>query len=654
MYQTGGAVQGGILQEIAKLPQDQQKQIMTAFGKWAQSKGLNLQQLQGNEQVLEQALTQFLQEMQGAQKARLGAKLNYIRSLKGNAPEGMDIEYYKCGGQVKKKFVKKNACGSKGMAAVKAFKDKCGSKMKKKSCKEFGGEIQSDKCGSKIKKSKKELGGNIESDKCGSKMKAQNGMKTNSKISNKWTQKDDKKLLNYRLKGTKTPAEKKDSINIQQKWNRLPEKEKAKYEVQEQKCGGKAKKHFYGGSLNQIPFYQGGTSKGGIKRFSVSHLNGSGTKYFDTEEQARAYQKTQKQGTTVRRDGGTEWRGSVLKADRTGDTSTAYARQQAEAPYNKLSFKDAYALARKNGVRWFGYKGKVYKSDLEGKAAKNNLTDMEAIYGNNLGWSKDPKMKTKASQTARANYRKQIDAKQGNRNATYQGKTNKQASKEADKQITWDSADFLDLMSPQTVMGNFIDMGTSALTGEKYTPSTYKAGYNVLGLAKDMHEGNYGNAAFRGLDAYLTLGAPGASRFIDYAGTRFAPRLTNLSAKSRYIPKGGTVQTSGGRTLNNWNLRSLSGNNTSRINGYGMRSMQRAANEGVLDRFAINGGINNATRYGNAAVQNANTGTTYIYRNVDKAGNLIGNSYDNAIDAATKFITPFAFASEPIVQQANK
>ena len=270
MYQAGGAVQGSILQEIAKLPQDQQKQIMTAFGKWAQSKGLNIQQLQGNEQVLEQALTQFLQEIQGAQKARLGAKLNYIRSLKGNAPEGMDIEYYKCGGQVKKKFVKKNACGSKGMAAVKAFKDKCGSKMKKKSCKEFGGEIQSDKCGSKMKKSKKEFGGeilfdkcgskmkkksckefggNIESDKCGSKMKAQNGMKTNSKTSNKWTQKDDKKLLNYRLKGTKTSAEKKDSIAVQRKWNRLPEKEKAKYEVQEQKCGGKAKKHLFGGRL---------------------------------------------------------------------------------------------------------------------------------------------------------------------------------------------------------------------------------------------------------------------------------------------------------------------------------------------------------------------------------------------------------------------
>ena len=201
MYQTGGAVQGSILQEIAKLPQDQQKQIMTAFGKWAQSKGLNLQQLQGNEQVLEQALTQFLQEMQGAQKARLGAKLNYIRSLKGNAPEGMDIEYYKCGGQVKKKFVKKNACGSKGMTAVKAFKDKCGSKMKKKSCKEFGGEIQSDKCGSKMKKkSCKEFGGNIQSDKCGSKMKKKSCKEFGGNI-------------------------------------------------QTEKCGGKTKKHLFGGTI---------------------------------------------------------------------------------------------------------------------------------------------------------------------------------------------------------------------------------------------------------------------------------------------------------------------------------------------------------------------------------------------------------------------
>ena len=276
MYQAGGATQGSILQEIAKLPQEQQKQIMMAFGKWAQSKGLNIQQLQGNEQALEQALTQFLQEMQGTQKARLGAKLNYLRSIKGSCPEGQELVYFREGGRVCKKCIQKNAYNSKGMAAVKAFKDKCGSKMKKKSCKEFGGEIQSDKCGSKMKKSKKEFGGEIQFDKCGSKMKAQNGMKANSKTSNKWTQKDDNKLLKYRRMGTKTPAEKRDSLAVQRKWNNLPEKEKAKYEVQEQKCGGKAKKHFYGGSLNRIPFYQKGTSKGGITRTTVM-LDNSGT-----------------------------------------------------------------------------------------------------------------------------------------------------------------------------------------------------------------------------------------------------------------------------------------------------------------------------------------------------------------------------------------
>ena len=44
--------------------------------------------------------------------------------------------------------------------------------MKKKSCKEFGGNIQSDKCGSKMKKKTcKKVGGNIQTEKCGGKTK---------------------------------------------------------------------------------------------------------------------------------------------------------------------------------------------------------------------------------------------------------------------------------------------------------------------------------------------------------------------------------------------------------------------------------------------------------------------------------------------------
>ena len=132
-YQAGGAApQGSILQEIAKLPQDQQKKIMTAFGKWAQAKGLNIQQLQGNEQALEQAMGQFLQEMQGAQKARLGAKLNYLRSIKGDCPEGQEVKYFREGGRVCKKCIEKGAAGAKakstGKDAVNEFKKKkaCG------------------------------------------------------------------------------------------------------------------------------------------------------------------------------------------------------------------------------------------------------------------------------------------------------------------------------------------------------------------------------------------------------------------------------------------------------------------------------------------------------------------------------------------------
>jgi hypothetical protein len=104
---------------------------MTAFGKWAQAKGLNIQQLQGNEQALEQAMGQFLQEMQASQapKARLGAKLNYIRDLKGNAPEGMEVVYYKCGGQMKKKFVK-----AAGGAKAKDGKKEIADFKKKKAC----------------------------------------------------------------------------------------------------------------------------------------------------------------------------------------------------------------------------------------------------------------------------------------------------------------------------------------------------------------------------------------------------------------------------------------------------------------------------------------------------------------------------------------
>lgn len=150
-----------------------------------------IQQL--GEDGLKQAYAQFMQEMQQqqVQAAKFGAKLNYIRKLNGQCPEGMEMYYYKQGGRLCKKCIqakqneeeieypsnpidafkcgrkiKKKKCEIGGAVDM----DKCGAKMKKKKC-EDGGTVNIDKCGAKIKKKKCENGGLIPFDKCGKKMK---------------------------------------------------------------------------------------------------------------------------------------------------------------------------------------------------------------------------------------------------------------------------------------------------------------------------------------------------------------------------------------------------------------------------------------------------------------------------------------------------
>ena len=93
--------QGGILAQLQQLPQEQQQQIMQAFAQWAQQKGVDINQLQNNPQALEQALGQFMQEMQQqTQSARHGAKLQYIKSLKHQCAEDEEVVYFKRGGSV--------------------------------------------------------------------------------------------------------------------------------------------------------------------------------------------------------------------------------------------------------------------------------------------------------------------------------------------------------------------------------------------------------------------------------------------------------------------------------------------------------------------------------------------------------------------------
>ena len=153
-YQQGGAApqQGGVLAQIQQLPREQQEQLMQAFAQWAQQKGVDIQQLQSNPAALEQALGQFMQEMQAqqAQAAKHGAKLRYIKNLKHQCPEGEHLEYFAKGGAVGCNCVK-NKEGGKAEPkknALEQFKSKKGIDLKK------------DKCGGKMKKH--QIGGTIE------------------------------------------------------------------------------------------------------------------------------------------------------------------------------------------------------------------------------------------------------------------------------------------------------------------------------------------------------------------------------------------------------------------------------------------------------------------------------------------------------------
>lgn len=136
-----------------------------------------IQQL--GEEGLKQAYAEFMQliQQQQVQAAKFGAKINYIKKLRGQCPDGYELQYYKAGGQLCKKCMKKQVMQDGGdlpQDPIDQFK--CGRKMKKKKC-EAGGTVDMDKCGAKMKKKKCENGGFIPFDKCGKKMKYEGGKK---------------------------------------------------------------------------------------------------------------------------------------------------------------------------------------------------------------------------------------------------------------------------------------------------------------------------------------------------------------------------------------------------------------------------------------------------------------------------------------------
>ena len=162
----------------------QQQQMIQAFAEWGakkygQGKMSPEQFLQQVQQLDEQQQQALLQEFQADMQqqpiaARLGAKLNYIKYLKGSYPEGQELIYFKKGGRICSTYRNKKAEGGP-MDEISKFKKereqkKCGGKMKN-AC---GGKMKNE-CGGKIKnecggKMKKECGGEIKN-ACGGKMK---------------------------------------------------------------------------------------------------------------------------------------------------------------------------------------------------------------------------------------------------------------------------------------------------------------------------------------------------------------------------------------------------------------------------------------------------------------------------------------------------
>lgn len=92
----------------------------------------------GNEEAAQTAsmIEQALQSLQASARngAKLRQKIDYIKFLKGQCPEGYEMQKFAAGGTVCHKCIKKQEKGNTMEIddPVKSFK--CGRKMKKKAC----------------------------------------------------------------------------------------------------------------------------------------------------------------------------------------------------------------------------------------------------------------------------------------------------------------------------------------------------------------------------------------------------------------------------------------------------------------------------------------------------------------------------------------
>ena len=128
--------------------------MLEDFKKWLYQKLRKgeLEESDLSKEKLAQLYQTFIKEQQGVQTAMNGAKLNYINKLNGKCPQGTHLSYYRIGGTLCKKC--EADAYNESSDPIKAFKQKCGGKVKK---------AAKQKCGGKVKK--KELGGEVDDKK---------------------------------------------------------------------------------------------------------------------------------------------------------------------------------------------------------------------------------------------------------------------------------------------------------------------------------------------------------------------------------------------------------------------------------------------------------------------------------------------------------
>lgn len=190
-----------------------------------------------------QSAKSMIQQLAGVKKALHGAKLNYIKFLKNQCPDGEELYYYKRGGSV--------GCGCKK--------------------KENGGEIvERAQKGTAVERFKKASTGTTIPSKKDTILPSDT-----VHIKNPKTGKMEVRDLSGKHKQFKklTPQEYQRQSNTKKNDIDLKGYEKGG-EVKKNRGGSKVvakfKKHRQGGSLNGIPFYQGGTPKGGINQWTFS------------------------------------------------------------------------------------------------------------------------------------------------------------------------------------------------------------------------------------------------------------------------------------------------------------------------------------------------------------------------------------------------